>query len=164
MTVRQPATGRVWQRSFLEKILRHPSNTLLESLDRPFADLRSNACNSTPSGPGISTLRPTPLRFAAIGCIWGCGAGFDLAGAGSNCEVGDECVFSFAGAVRNYRGVAVAAGEIDGVQSFADRADLVDFDQDRVGHVLVDSLLQELNIRYEDIVAYQLNLAAELCG
>ena len=35
-------------------------------------------------------------------------------------------------------------GEVDGVKRFADRSDLVDFDQNRIGYALVDPLLQPL--------------------
>ena len=70
----------------------------------------------------------------------GGGAGFDLAGAGGDGEVGDEGVFGFAGAVGDDGGVAVAAGQVDGFEGFADRADLVDFDQDGVGDSLLDAL------------------------
>src|ERR1700746_2193256 len=66
--------------------------------------------------------------------------------------------------MRNHRGVAVAGGEIDGVEGFADSADLVDFDQNRVGYTLVDSFLQKLNVGDENIVAYQLNFSAQFFG
>ena len=58
-------------------------------------------------------------------------------------------------------GVAVAAGQVDGVQGFADRADLVDLDEDAVGDALVDSLLQEFDVGDEQIVADELDLAAQ---
>ena len=39
------------------------------------------------------------------------------------------------------RGVAVAARQVDRVERLADRANLVDLDQNRIGDALVDALL-----------------------
>ena len=44
--------------------------------------------------------------------------------------------------MRDDRGVAVAPGQVDGVQGLADGADLVNLDQDGICHAAVDALLQ----------------------
>src|SRR5207244_12846893 len=68
----------------------------------------------------------------------------------------------FAGAVGDEGGLSIAASEVDGVEGFADGADLVYLDQNAVGDVLVDSLLQELDVGDEEVVANELNLVADL--
>src|SRR6201998_1132697 len=104
-----------------------------------------------------------PQQLVVLGDAVGTrgGAGFDLAGAGRDRQIGDKGVFSFAGTVGDHRRVPVAPRQIDGLQSLADCPDLVNLDQNRVGHAFVDALLQELNIGHEDVVTDQLNLPAE---
>ena len=90
-------------------------------------------------------------------------AGLDLAGAGGDREVGDEGVFGLAGAVADDGGVAVAAAELDGLEGLGDGADLVELDQDGVGDLLLDALLQALGVGDEEVVADELDVA-ELLG
>ncbi len=73
-------------------------------------------------------------------------------------------VFGLAAAVADDAGVAEAAGQLDGFEGLADRADLVDLDEDGVGDLLLDSLLEALGIGDEEIVAYELDLVAEDLG
>src|SRR5258708_31143524 len=96
----------------------------------------------------IAQLRFNPQQRVVLGDAIGPrgGAGLDLACARGYGEVCDERVFGFAGAMRDDRRVAVAARQVDGVERLADGADLVDFDQNRVGYAFVDSLLQKLDI------------------
>ena len=54
------------------------------------------------------------------------GAGLDLACSHGDDEVGDECVFGFAGAVRDDGGVAVFARHFDGFDGFGDGANLIE--------------------------------------
>jgi hypothetical protein len=70
-------------------------------------------------------------------------AGLDLGRGGRHREVGDGGVLGFAGAVRDDRRVAGRIGHRDRRQRFAQRADLVDLDQDRVGDALVDALAED---------------------
>jgi len=114
----------------------------------------------------IPQLFLDPQQLVVLGYAVGAGgaACLDLARTGRNREVGDESVFGFAGAVGDDAGVSVAAGEVDGVEGFADGADLVDFDQNAVGDVLVDSLLQEFDVGDEEVVADQLDFVAEFFG
>ena len=63
----------------------------------------------------------------------GRGAGLDLAAVGGDGQVGDGDVLGLAGAVRHHALVAVALGQLDGVQGLGQRADLVDLDEQRVG-------------------------------
>ena len=52
----------------------------------------------------------------------------------------------------------------DGVEGFAQRADLVNLDQDGVGATLLDAFLEELDVGHEQVVAHQLALAADAVG
>ena len=58
----------------------------------------------------------------------------------------------------------MALGEVDGGERLGDGADLVDLDQDRVGHAQINALAEELDVGDEQIVADELDLAAELFG
>ena len=61
-------------------------------------------------------------------------------------------------------GVAVAAGEFDGFEGFGDGADLVDLDEDGVGDLLLDALLEALGVGDEEVVADELDLVADVFG
>ena len=62
------------------------------------------------------------------------------------------------------RGVAVAAAELDGFEGLGDGADLVDLDQDGVGDLLLDALLQALGVGDEEVVADELDCVADVFG
>jgi hypothetical protein len=47
------------------------------------------------------------------------------------------------------------------VQGFRERADLIDLDQNGIGHAFVNSLLEEFDVGHKHIVADQLNLVAQ---
>src|ERR1035441_9300054 len=81
-------------------------------------------------------------------------SGLDLAGVGGHGEVGDDGIFGFTRAVRDHRGVARIGRHLHGFQGFADCADLVELDEDRVGDALVDAALEDLRIGYVDVVAH----------
>ena len=83
-------------------------------------------------------------------------AGLDLPAIGGDGEVGDGRVLGLAGAVRHHRGIAGLLRHAHGVERLAQRADLVDLDQDGVGDLLVDALLQAGDIGDEEIVADEL--------
>jgi hypothetical protein len=68
-------------------------------------------------------------------------SGFDLSGIGRNREIGNERILSFAGAMRDDRSAAVSLGQLDAIQRFRKRADLVDLDQDRIRDTEIDPLL-----------------------
>ena len=69
-----------------------------------------------------------PQQLVVFGDAIGAGGGasLDLARTGGYRQIGNERVFRFAGAVRDDRRIAVAAGEINGVESLTHRADLID--------------------------------------
>lgn len=53
-------------------------------------------------------------------------------------------------------GVTVTVSHLDSVESLAEGADLIDFDEDRVGTTFLDSLGQELDIGNEEVISYEL--------
>src|SRR5512137_104148 len=68
--------------------------------------------------------------------------GLDLAGTSGHREIGNGRILGFAGAVRHDGGVIRAVRHLDGFEGFAERADLVDLDEDGVVDILCDALLQ----------------------
>src|SRR6188768_3198566 len=84
-------------------------------------------------------------------------AGFDLAGVHSDGEVGNEGVFRFSGTMRNNGGHVIRARELDCIECFRERPDLIHFNKDRVCSSLFDSPLKEFYIRYEQVVANELD-------
>src|SRR5207244_7184743 len=92
------------------------------------------------------------------------GAGLDLAGIGGDREIGDRRILGFAGAVRENHTVPGAYRDLDGVERLAQRADLVDLDEQRVADTAGDALLEARGVRYKHIVADKLDLLPELAG
>ena len=88
-------------------------------------------------------------------------AGLDLARVGGDREIGDKGVFGLARTVRNDRRVAGFECRLHGVQSFGQRADLIDFDQNRIRHAHLDSFVQPLRVGDKQIVADELRVCAE---
>src|SRR5947208_15496549 len=94
-------------------------------------------------------------------------AGLDLARVRRNREVGDRRVLRLPGAVRDHGGVAVRACKLDRIECLGERPDLVDLEEDRVRGALVDAATKAIRIRYEDVVADELDGVTELarqCG
>ena len=90
------------------------------------------------------------------------GAGLDLAGVQRNGQVGNRGVLGLAGAVGRNGGVTGLVRHLDGLQRLGNRADLVQLDEDRVAAAQANALGQALGVRDEQIVADQLDLAAQL--
>ncbi len=63
--------------------------------------------------------------------------------------------------MRDDSGIAGGLGGVDGVQRLRQRADLVDLDEDRVGHAPVDAVLQTRHVGDEQVVAHQLDTPAQ---
>jgi hypothetical protein len=64
-------------------------------------------------------------------------------------------------------GVAVGLGQFDRIESLGERADLIHLNQDRIGGAGIDSFLEKLCVRDEQIVAdYKIErpLAVQLFG
>ena len=83
-------------------------------------------------------------KFVVFGDALGAthGTGFDLASAETDDEVRDGGVFGFAGTVRDDGSETISFGEIDRFDGFCERADLVDFNEDRVAGSFVDGFLE----------------------
>ncbi|BBG30546.1 predicted membrane protein [Zymobacter palmae] len=86
---------------------------------------------------------------------------FDLACRSTNRQVSDEGIFSFTTAVRDNSGVACIVSHFDRFQSFGQRTDLVEFDQDGVSDAFFDTFFQDLGVGYEQVVTYQLDFVAQ---
>ncbi len=59
-------------------------------------------------------------------------------------------------------GAAVSLRQLDAIESFSERADLVNLDQDRISDPELDSLLKKLSVGDKEIVADELHSVAEL--
>src|SRR5689334_18992483 len=57
---------------------------------------------------------------------------------------------------------ALGARQLDTVERFGERADLIDLDEDGVGDAKLDALLQKFRVGDEEIVADELHAAAYL--
>jgi hypothetical protein len=74
-----------------------------------------------------------------------------LADAGADGEVGLEGQLGLAGAVRDDRGHAVLAGQIDRAEGLGNGADLVGLDEDRVGGVPLDRGADPVGMGHEQV-------------
>ncbi len=86
--------------------------------------------------------------------------GFDLTGTGGDGKIRDRRVFGFARSVADYRAIAVTHTEIDRLQGFRQRTDLIDLDQDRVRRVFINPRLQTLRIGDKQIITDELAATA----
>ncbi len=91
-------------------------------------------------------------------------ARLDLHRVGADGDVGDRRVLGLARAVAHHRRVAGALRHLDGGEGLGQRPDLVDLDEDRVGDAALDSFVEDLRVRDEEIVTDQLHALAELPG
>ena len=91
-------------------------------------------------------------------------ADLDLAGGGGDGEVGDGRVLGLARAGRDDRAIAVAPGQEQGIERLAERAHLVDLDQDRVGGLLLDPPGKPGRLGREEVVADELDPLAKRLG
>ena len=90
--------------------------------------------------------------------------GLDLAGVQRHGQIGNGGVLGLAGAVRADGGVTGLVGHLDGLQRLGNRTDLVQLDQDGVAGTQLDALGQTLGVGDEQVIAHQLDLAAQLAG
>ena len=63
--------------------------------------------------------------------------------------------------MRDNSGVASVFRHFDRSQSFGQRTDLVEFDQDGVNDAFLDAFFQDLGVGYEQIVTNQLDFVAQ---
>src|SRR4051812_48563716 len=88
-------------------------------------------------------------------------AGLDLSGSRRDGEVGDERVFRLTRPVRDDGEISRRTRHLDRLERFAQRADLVHFDQNRVADTILDATRETLGIRHEQIVADELAAIAK---
>src|SRR6476620_2424998 len=121
---------------------------------------------STGVAGGVVELLLDAQQLVVLGDALGArgGAGLDLAAVGGDGEVGDGDVLGLPRAVAHHAAVAVAVGQVDRVEGFGERADLVDLDQQRVRGAGGDAAAEPLGVGDEQVVADDLHLAAEALG
>ena len=61
----------------------------------------------------------------------------------------------------HHSGVTGPVGHLDGVQSLGEGADLVDLDENGIGHALLDAGGQALHVSDEQVVTHQLDLGTD---
>src|SRR6266704_850157 len=88
-------------------------------------------------------------------------SGLDLSTVGGHSYVGDCGVLRFAGTMTQDGGVTMRTRQFHGIQGFSERADLVHFNENRVGRSGIYSLLEKFDIGDEEIVAHKLDLIAQ---
>src|SRR5690606_24471618 len=86
--------------------------------------------------------------------------GFDLSRVQCHRKIRDRAVFSFTGAVRHNALIRVAFREINGSDGLRKRANLVNFDKDRVTNTLVDTVLEAFYVGNKEIVTNELHVLA----
>ena len=86
-------------------------------------------------------------------------AGLDEASVERDDEVGDGGVLGFARAVGDDGGVAIAGGKADSVDSLREGTNLIEFDEDGVGNLAVETHLETLHIGDEEVVATSWHLS-----
>ena len=118
--------------------------------------------------PDSSPASRAPPRSAEAGCTLRRGRSARgaalICNPGRNGQVGNRRVLGLAGPVRHYCGVAVRPRKLDGLERLGEGSDLVDLDEDRVRHALIDSAAKSLYVRHEEVVADKLNPVAEPLG
>ena len=80
-----------------------------------------------------------------------------MASAGGHSQIGNGGVFGLAAAVADHAGVAIAAAQVDRLERFAQRADLIHLDQDRIGDAQINAPLQSGAVGHEQVIAHQLH-------
>ncbi|BAC17851.1 conserved hypothetical protein [Corynebacterium efficiens YS-314] len=90
--------------------------------------------------------------------------GLDLAAVQRDSQIGDGGVLGLTGTVGHHGGVTCAVCHVDGVEGLGEGTDLVDLDQDGVGGLLGDALLQTGRVGDEEVIADDLNLVTDLGG
>ncbi|CQR22862.1 Uncharacterised protein [Yersinia enterocolitica] len=66
--------------------------------------------------------------------------------------------------MRDNRGVTCIFRHLDSSQSFGQRTDLVEFNQDRVSNTFLDTFFQDLGVGYKQIVTNQLDFVTQNFG
>lgn len=89
---------------------------------------------------------------------------FDLVCSSINSQVSDGSVFSFVRMVRDNCSVVSIFRYFDCSQSFGQRIDLVEFDQDGVSDIFFDIFFQDFGVGYEQVVINQLDFVVQNFG
>jgi len=79
-------------------------------------------------------------------------------------EVGDGGVLGLTGAVADHGRPAGLPGRANGLDGLGESADLVKFDEDRIGGLQTDALFQSPDIGHVKVIADQLDFTAQLFG
>ena len=88
----------------------------------------------------------------------------DLACVYSDCKVCNECIFTLAASVADDCRVTRSVCKFDRVKRFGECSDLVEFDKDCVCNASFNALAESVSVRYEKVVADDLDLVAQFFG
>jgi 4-amino-4-deoxy-L-arabinose transferase-like glycosyltransferase len=123
--------------------------------------------SSAPEGVTIGSARTQLLgdreQAIVLGGALGAagGARLDLPRATGHRQISDEGIFGLARAVRDDRAISRLRGARHGRARLAQRADLIDLDQDGVADTVGDAACEQLFVGDEDVVADDLYPRAE---
>ena len=84
----------------------------------------------------------------------------NLTGAQTNNEVSDKVILSFTTAVGYHDAPASFLWHVASLNGFSDRTDLIDFKQQRVAKLLINSVFDSLGVGNQKIITNDLNFAA----
>ena len=114
-------------------------------------------------GRGGSEIVLNPEQAVVFGEPLGTGhrTDLDLTGTRRHGKIGDGRVLGLARSGRNHGHVAISTRQEHGIESFRERPNLVQLDQDRVRRLRLDTLRDPGWLGGEQIIADELNFAAE---
>ena len=113
---------------------------------------------SSKSNVVSSDIAFNPQQLVVFGKTLGSagGPGLDLAAAKANSKVGNEAVLCFAGSVANHDSPAGIFGGLGGVDRLRNAADLIDFEQQCVGSILLNCSSNPLLVGDKKVISNHL--------
>src|SRR4030043_1748659 len=112
-----------------------------------------------PEGRGFPQFFFNPQKLVVLGqAVAAAGrTGFYLPHIRGHGQIGDKGVFRLPGTVGDDSRIFGSFGHLDGLQGFGHGPDLVQFDQNGIGHSPFNSLAEDCGVGYEDVIADDLN-------
>ena len=87
--------------------------------------------------------------------------GLDLSGAQTDGQVGDVVVLGFPGSVGGHDAPSVLLGKLDGIDGLTDASDLVDLEEEAVGGLLFDGLLDLDGVGHGQVITDDLDVFSD---